>query len=220
MARNGGDRLCCPRLLLAGPGVVSPLASRLFNCLRDDFPQIRINIFEGYSGEIEDWLAEAKIDVGVLNKYRASRDIRFQPLFSTDVLLVCAAKSSYLKDPTIEFKEPANVPLVDTITPHNLTGLLHDLSRQNRIELTVAARSNSPRAIYDLIAQSGLHATLPAHAVAEQLASRKFKASRIVNPPITQRIVLATSTQNPLSMAARQVIKILLDIGRSLPKSR
>jgi DNA-binding transcriptional LysR family regulator len=202
------------------PGVVAPLASLLFNRLRGAFPRIRINVFEGYSGEIDQWLAEGKIDVGVLNRYRSAAQIRFQSLFTADVLLVGAAASKHLKSGTIDFKALAGVPLVDTVTPHNLTGLLHDLSRQHGVTLSIATRVDSASAVYDLIAHSGLHATLPHHAVATQLADGTFKSARIVNPSITQKVVLATSTARPLSVAARQVTKVLLELAGILPESQ
>jgi LysR family transcriptional regulator, nitrogen assimilation regulatory protein len=202
------------------PGVITPLTSLLFNRLREAFPRIRINVFEGYSGEIDNWLAEGRIDVGVLNRYRSAAQIRFQSLFAADVLLVGAAGSKHLKSDTIDFKALEGVPLVDTITPHNLTGLLHDLARQQGVTLSIESRVDSAGAVYDLIAHSGLHATLPHHAVATQLADGTFRSARIVNPSITQRVVLATSTARPLSVAARQVSKILLDLGKRLPESR
>lgn len=202
------------------PGVVAPLASLLVNRLRETFPRIRINILEGYSGEIENWLTGGRIDVGILNKYRPAAQIRFQSLFTADVLLVGAAKSRYLGSDTIDFKALAGVPLVDTITPHNLTGLLHDLSREHGVTLPIEVRVDSASAVYELIAHSGLHATLPRHTVATQLATGTFKSARIVNPSITQRVVLATSTAQPLSIAARQVTKALLELARKFPESR
>jgi len=85
------------------------------------------------------------------------------------------------------------------------------------VKLTVAARSDSARALHDLMANSGLHCPLPYHAVAPQISSGLLKAAHIVNPTITQKVVLATSTHHPLSMAARQVTKVLLDLKREMP---
>jgi LysR family nitrogen assimilation transcriptional regulator len=70
------------------PAVAAPLTGLLFKRLRQAYPQIKLSIFEGYSGEIESWLATSKIDIGVLNSYRADNPIRFQPMFTSDILLV------------------------------------------------------------------------------------------------------------------------------------
>lgn len=201
------------------PGVVAPLASRLFDRLQQAFPDIKVNILEGYSGKIAAWLADARIDVGILNKYRSTQQIRYQPLFTTDVLLVGAAASKHLKRPTVDFTALADVLLVDTITPSNLTRLLDELARRHKVKLRIEARTDSASAIYDLIANSGLHAMLPYHSVAARLSSGEFRSARVVNPSITQKVVLATSTTHPLSVAARRVTRILVELGKALPKA-
>lgn len=199
------------------PGVTTPLASLLVNRLRQSFPGIQLNIFEGYSGEVEAWLATSKIDIGVLNSYRSDSPIRFQPMFSSDIFLVGAAGSTCIDGPTIAFKRLVDIPLVFTVSPNGLTMLCEKIARQHRVKLRIEARSDSARALRDLVANSGLHCPLPYHAVATQLSSRAFKAAHIVNPTITQKVVLATSTHHPLSMAARCVTKILLDLKREMP---
>ncbi len=199
------------------PGVTSPLSSLLFNRLRQTFPGIQLSIFEGYTGEIESWLTTSKIDIGVLNSYRTDSPIRFQPLFSSDVYLIGPANSTHLTGPTIPFRKLVEIPLVHTVTPNNLTVLSHKIARQNGLTLRIAALADSARAIHDLIANSGLHCTFPYHAVAMQLAAGQFKAARIVEPSITQKVVLATSTHHPLSESARRVVKTLLALKRQIP---
>jgi LysR family nitrogen assimilation transcriptional regulator len=198
------------------PGVTTPLASLLVNRLRKSFPGIQLSIFEGYSGEIEAWLATSKIDIGVLNSYRSDSPMRFQPMFSSDIFLVGAAGSTFIDGPTIDFERLVDIPVVFTVSPNNLTMLCEKLARQRGIKLQIEARSDSARALHDLVANSALHAPLPYHAVAAQLSSGAFKAAQIVNPTITQKVVLATSTHHPLSMAARRVTKVLLDLKREM----
>jgi LysR family nitrogen assimilation transcriptional regulator len=199
------------------PGVTAPLSSLLFNRLRRNFPGIQLNIFEGYSGEIEAWLATSKIDIGVLNSYRSDSPVRYQPMFSSDIFLVGATGSTFIDGPTIDFERLIEIPLVFTVTPSNLTILCEKIARQRGVKLRVEARTDSARALHDLVANSGLHCPLPYHAVAAQLFSGSFKTAHIVNPTITQKVVLATSTHHPLSMAARRVTKILLDLKREMP---
>jgi LysR family nitrogen assimilation transcriptional regulator len=199
------------------PGVTTPLGSLLFNRLRQSFPGIQLNIFEGYSGEIEAWLATSKIDIGILNSYRSDSPVRYQPMFSSDIFLVGSSGSTFIDGPAIDFERLAEVPLVFTVTPNNLTMLCEKIARQRGIKLRIEARSDSARALHDLVANSGLHCPLPYHAVTAQLFSGSFKTAHIVNPTIAQKVVLATSTHHPLSMAARHVTKILLDLKREMP---
>jgi hypothetical protein len=66
----------------------------------------------------------------------------------------------------------------------------------------------------------GLYCPLPYHAVATRLASGELKAAQIVDPTITQKVVLATSTHHPLSLPARRVTEILLDLKGELAADR
>jgi LysR family nitrogen assimilation transcriptional regulator len=202
------------------PGVAAVLTGLLYNRLRQTFPEIKLSIFEGYSGEIESWLATSRIDIGVLNTYRTDNPIRFQPMFSSDIQLVGAAGMPHLDGVTIEFKRLAELPLVFTVTPNNLTMLCEKIALQQGLKLRIEARSDSASALHTLIASGGLYCPLPYHAVATRLASGEFKAAQIVGPTITQKVVLATSTHHPLSLSARRVTKILLDLKRELAADR
>ena len=199
------------------PAVTAPLSSLLFNRLQQTFPGIQLSIFEGYSGEIETWLATSKIDIGVLNSYRSDSPIRFQPMFSSEVMLIGAAASTYLDKPVIDFKQLTEIPLVFTVTPSNLTMLCEKLARQLGLKLRIEARSDSAIGILDLVAHGGLHCPLPYHAVSTRLISGEFRSARIAEPSIVQKVVLATSTHHPLSAAARQVVKVLLSLRHELP---
>ncbi len=197
-------------------GVAAPLAGKLVNRLRAAFPDIHVNIYEGFSGEVDSWLASARIDVGVLNRYRSARQMRYQALFQTDILLIGAPGSRYLKAKEIDFATLGEVPIVETTTPNNLTGLFAELARRQGVTRRIEVRSDSASVVRDLIANCGLHATMPYHAVAAELAAGRLRAARIVNPSIRQKVVLATSTHRPPSVATRQVAKVLLELGKAL----
>jgi len=194
------------------PAVATRLSSLLFNRLRQTFPEIRLSILEGYSGEIETWLATSRIDIGVLNSYRSDNAIRFQPMFSSEIMLVGPADSTVIDGPTIAFERLADVPLGFTVSPNNLTMLCERIAQRRGLKLRVEARSDSANVLHTLVASSGLYCPLPYHAVSARLAAGEFKAARIIGPSITQKVVLATSTNHPLSLPARRVAKVLIDL--------
>ena len=53
------------------PGVASFLAAALHGAVAKQWPQIRLRILEGYSGDMEAALSQGNIDLAVLNRYRA-----------------------------------------------------------------------------------------------------------------------------------------------------
>jgi LysR family transcriptional regulator, nitrogen assimilation regulatory protein len=54
------------------PYLAHPLTSQLYSAVHQQFPGIRLRLYEGYSGEIEDWLSAGKIDMGLSNRYRTA----------------------------------------------------------------------------------------------------------------------------------------------------
>jgi LysR family transcriptional regulator, nitrogen assimilation regulatory protein len=51
---------------VAARGLVAALSARL----RRDFPGIRLRALEGYSGQVEEWLAAGRVDIAIFNRYR------------------------------------------------------------------------------------------------------------------------------------------------------
>jgi LysR family nitrogen assimilation transcriptional regulator len=47
------------------------------------------------------------------------------------------------------------------------------------------------------------------HAVSREVEEGKLQASRIVSPGLERTITLATTTERPLTLAAREVAKLL-----------
>lgn len=59
---------------------------RLFQRVRQQFPGIRLNVVEGYSGHIHEWLQDARLDLAVLHHARRSHHVLLEPLADTRLL--------------------------------------------------------------------------------------------------------------------------------------
>lgn len=198
------------------PAISAQLVSVLFSRISERFPKIRLRIFEGYSGQIQEWLTSGKVDVAIFNSYRPAKTSAYERLLTTDVLLVGAAGSQAVKRDVIPFEALAGLPMVLPSLSTSLRAFLEAQARKRGFALRIDVEANSSAAIKDLIAHNALFSTLPYHAVATDLASGRFQAARIVNPALKQEIVLATGTQHPLTAVSRQVARILTDLVREL----
>lgn len=208
------------------PAVSAQLASALYGRIRQAFPDIGLRIFEGYSGQIEEWLASGKVEVAVFNLYRDSRQHAYDRLQSTNVLLVAAAgRLPPVNRDAIAFEALAGLPLVLPSLPNTLRTLLEAHAQKRGFALRIEVEANSAGTIKELVGGHALFTTMPFHAVAGELASGRFQAARITGPVMSQELVLATGTHRPLTIAARQVAKILPELVKEFvpngrPRSR
>ncbi len=54
---------------VASRGLIAAIAGEI----RNSFPGIRLRALEGYSGQVEEWLASGRVEIGIYNRYRRGR---------------------------------------------------------------------------------------------------------------------------------------------------
>lgn len=198
------------------PAVSAHLASELFNRIREQFPKIMLRIFEGNSGQIEEWLASGKLDAAIFNHYRLTKSRAYERLLTTDMVLVGAVGSRAVKHDVVDFDALAGLPLTLPSLPNSVRTFLDAKARTHGFALRIEIEANSSATIKDLIAHNALFSPMAYHAVVADLRSKRLQAAQIVGPSLKQELVLATGTQRPLTIAARQVARILPDMVREL----
>ncbi|MCD0504577.1 LysR family transcriptional regulator [Bordetella petrii] len=200
------------------PSLSQPLIGMLLTHTRAHYPDIRLRVFEGYSGEIEAWLANGKIDAGIYNRYRAASHTARDVLLETNMMLVTAADSALAQQRTIRFTDLARIPLALPVRPNSLRGVLDGIAQRHGVSLEVVLEADSGVAIKDAIRHGGLHSILPAHAASAEISQGMLKPIRLVGPVIRQTVLLDISRQRPTSAATRQLLKVLPDFTRQIAK--
>lgn len=182
------------------------LVGRLVAWQREHFPGIRLQVQEGYSGEVEEWLAEGRIDVGVFNRYRPVR--RGQSLVTSPMHLVARADARGV-GPALKLRALAALPLALPTRPNALRMVLDELAQRAGVKLDVSLEANSSAAIKSAVLHGGLCSVLPLHGVAQECRLGLLRAVPIVEPTIRQSTLLDTTTHRPLAAAAREVWRAL-----------
>ncbi len=93
LARAGRERAGTPSgVVTLGmvPGVAGFLAPALYGEVNRACPQVRLRVLEGYSGDMETALTQGRIEMAVLNRYRARGANSYRRLFEAQVCLVFA----------------------------------------------------------------------------------------------------------------------------------
>jgi DNA-binding transcriptional LysR family regulator len=69
---------------VASRGLIAAIAGEL----RNSYPGIRLRALEGYSGQVEEWLASGRVEIAIYNRYRRGRVANAEPLARTEVHLI------------------------------------------------------------------------------------------------------------------------------------
>lgn len=187
------------------PSLAPQLLPRLFADVRAQAPGVGLHATEGFSGNLDEQLANGRLDVAVINRYGPAAARAEEVLGTAETWLIGRPGSALLGEGTVPFKALAGLPLVLPSVPNGLRVTLDQLSRRHGVRLDVVMAVDSAGSMKDVARSGHAYTLLPLMAVQEELARGTLAAARVVKPGIRRTIVLALTTQRPLSRAARHV---------------
>lgn len=202
------------------PSMVRPITGRLFERVRREFPDIRLRVFEAYSGQIEVMLSEGEIDVGTFNRYRPLRRERQDAVLISPLCLVAAPGGPHSGKSSVRFAALSGLPLVMPLQPNSLRALFEEVAGRRRLPMNVVLEVSSATAMKDALMNSGLYATLPAHAVQEELSRGLLEVIPITHPGIRQTTFIDVTKRRPASAAVREVARLLAVLAREIGSTR
>lgn len=209
------------------PGVAGPLASALHGALAQQYPGIRLRVIEGYSGDMETALTQGRIDLAVLNRYRAKGANSYRRLFDAQLCVVgrravllqalgaAAGGSGAGRSlrPSTNLQAVARVPLVLPVPPNAIRNLLDEVAQRQGHQLNILLEGGSSVIIKRMLRDHACASVLPAHAVADELASGELLAVPLAERAFRQHVVLATSSQRPFTLASKAVAKVIAEVA-------
>lgn len=202
------------------PSLYLALMVPLFFQLRKQYPGIKLHIFEGSAGQIEQWLVSGHVDIGLPYRYTKADAAEVETLLVMDSFLVGPVGDPITRKDTVEFRELDNLPLVLPSAPSGVRTLLDQLSRRTGITLNVVVEADSNQLQKIITSRGGTYTVLPMLAIAAELQSGQIQAARITDPVIERSVVMATTAVRSLSFAARTVAKTIREIGLSIDTPR
>lgn len=195
------------------PAASRPVLSALTARLRRDYPRIRLRAVEGYSGQVEEWLAVGRVDLGLFNRYGKGAVRGAEVFLEADIVLVLPRGAHGLRGPELPFRALAGVPLVLPPSPNSLVTALLDIAHRQRMALDIALEAGAPAMIRDAVANAGLGTLVPRHLAQRDYAEGAFTVARVVKPSLRQRTWLAWTTRRPASVAARVVGRLIRELA-------
>jgi DNA-binding transcriptional LysR family regulator len=189
------------------PSMVPALVLRLYQELAERFPEVRLAVHEGYSGQLEEGLASGKLDVAILFHYGAAVPPDQEALADVGAYLVGRPGHPLLAAPQVSFSKLHDAPLVLPAAPNGLRMALNHLARREHVRLRTVMEANAIPVQLAVVKGGGCFTMVSYYAVEQLVRDGALQASLIVEPGIDRAMSLATTTQRPLSLAARQVAR-------------
>lgn len=200
------------------PSIGHTLVGRLYTQVRDRLPQVGLKILEGSSGQVEEWLADARVDIAILYRYGGSNPEQEQALAVVDSYLVGARGDAATSAAEVPFAALDGLPFILPSAPNGLRTALDALARQRRITLAPVIEADSLPLQKSLAADERLYTVLPLHAVWAEVADGRLQAARIVDPPLQRTVSMAMArAKGParaVSAVATQIVELVGEMGR------
>jgi len=194
---------------VASRGLIALLAAEL----RQHFPGIRLRVTEAYSGQVEEWLASGRAEIGIYNRYRRGRIANSEVLARADVHLIARRDHPMARRRELAVRSFAEIPLAMPVRPNSLTSLLTGLAASQHFELDIRFEAGSTQLIREVMLASDLATVSPRQVFAAEIAAGELAAVPIVRPKIAQTTWMSVSSQHPPTQAAEIVARLIRQLA-------
>jgi len=193
-ARDASGRVTLGTL----PSIGHHLVGQLFTEVRARYPGVSLKVLEGSSGQVEEWLADARVDIGILYRYGGTLPEHEQCLATVDSYLIGPAGDRLTAHEEVSFRTLHELPFILPSAPNGLRTALDSMARQEHITLAPVIEADSLPLQPSLVARERLYTVLPLHAVWTEVAKGEVQAARIVDPPFQRTVALVfAKTKGP-----------------------
>jgi len=192
------------------PSVGSVLTVPLVERYREQYPQIAMRVVEGFSGHVLEWLLTGKIDVAVLYNQPAMSNVLSEPLLKEELVLLGAANDpSKLPAGQVQARMLAEIPMILPSRPHGLRLLIDQVFGKAGIQPNIIMEIDAMPSTLKLV-EKGIGYTVLSYSTVHHLVKAgRIRCFSIVRPQLTRQLLLATSSQRPMTMATRALTKIV-----------
>lgn len=176
------------------PSIAWHVTERLHQRLHRSHPKVKLRVLVGASGQLEEWLGSAQIDLALLYRYGP-------PVHAGERLL--AQVESYVVAPPGDARAPGAPLAVAELVQHRL--VLPAPPNGLRLELDAVARgagvpvqpeveTNSVTLMKSLVERSAFRTVLPLPAVWEELQQGRLRVARLRDVRLSGSINLASAS--------------------------
>ncbi len=179
------------------PGLSWPLLEAVLADIRPRHPALGLQVSEGTTNQIEEWLGDGRVEVGVLSRAPSSGSAQSWPLFSLPLLLVERGGTAGAATGALPFDRLRDIPLVLSTARNGARLLVEEEARRRGLELRVDLEINALGLIKQVVAHSALSTIAAWPAVYQEVLRGELAVRRLTEPEFrhTYHVAIASRRQ-------------------------
>ena len=189
----------------------------ILSACRERLPQVKLKVVEAYSGFLRERLQSGRLDLALLYDDMLDPGLSKHPLLDDQLVLVSSAAEAI--STRLSLSELASLALVLPGREHGLRRIIDECCAAYGVELKVVAEIESLSSVKRATEAGIGHTILPLGSVAQEVAEGRLRTSEIDNPRMKRRVICATSTTRPASLASTAVLNLILDVVQDMVNS-
>jgi DNA-binding transcriptional LysR family regulator len=187
------------------PSVAQGAMARALIDFREQNPDVRLVIQEGYSANLVEWLVNGELDFAVLTIMEGEKRLRYQQ-FATEELMFVTSPGTDLPGTEVHGVDVAEFKLI-LPSSQNLIRILLDATFEDiGVPLQPAMEVDSLATVFQLVHNPGWATILPASAARDDGSHSELRWLRLVEPIVRRTLVVAFLPQREPSSAAQILI--------------
>ncbi|MGY4627103.1 LysR family transcriptional regulator [Bradyrhizobium sp. USDA 4486] len=195
-------------------GAARVIVAELLVAAKERLPNVSLQIVEGMSGLIDEWLAAGRLNLAVVYKNGASSS--GCTLLTREELYLVAPPTKPPFEDTVRLVDLHRYPLVVPMRVNNLRRSVADVVLQKGCTLNVHFEVDSLSTIINIVMDGKAYSILTPSAVQREAALRQVRMVRIVEPSIVRPVALVTNPRDEASAAVAAVRALVLELVHRL----
>jgi LysR family nitrogen assimilation transcriptional regulator len=191
------------------PSVGKRLTVPLMAKFRTRYPKASVGIVEGLTLSMQEWLLLGRLDLAMLYNPAPLAQLEYERVWSEDLYLISPLAPGRRPRATVRLATLDQYPLIIPSRPHAIRNLVEAECSRRGVALNIALEVDAISSLLDLVEQGLGHAILSRTAVLGWGKHGRVQTRKIVDPAIVSDLVIATSTQRPLTRLARRAIELI-----------
>lgn len=190
----------------------------VLSACRTQLPEVRLRIVEAYSGFLQEWLHSGRLDVALMYGDVPEHGLLKRPLLDDKLVLVSGIAGGRMPR-KLSLARLADRDLVLPGRDHGLRRIIDEAFAPLKLQLKVVAEIES-LGIVKRAVEAGIGDTiLPLGSVAEEVAAGRLRTAVIDSPAMSRRVVYATNTGRPDTLAKAAVGALVHNVLRDMVRS-
>lgn len=195
-----------------GAILVVPLVERL----RSRYPEIHLQLTEGYSAHIHEWLLSGRLDIGIAYDTHPTRALAGERLIKERLYLFGGAGSLTNLHREIRFVALKDLPLILPARPHAIRQLVDSVSAKLNLGLELSLEVSAFAAIRNLVVSGQGLTILPIAPLLSEIRAGTVDVVSITEPVLSQVVGMLISTHHPTSLASKAVARTVREVAKEL----